>query len=104
MVFGAVGISLSIVTLAFASALSRWLFIALGVHSLEAEEELARVFGVVSMFALSISIQPLQSGLRAIVLDQCPAHQQVRAQGWAARISGIGTDHSWSSGRTLPYH
>lgn len=35
---------------------------------------------------MNAAIQPLQSGLRSLIVDVCPAHQQQMANAWAARV------------------
>ena len=42
------------------------------------------------LLGLNVSIQPLQSGVRALIVDNCPAHQQTHASAWASQITGIG--------------
>ncbi|KAK5253660.1 hypothetical protein LTR16_005079, partial [Cryomyces antarcticus] len=42
------------------------------------------------VYVLNISIQPLQAGIRAFIVDNCPAHQQTQASAWASRMQGIG--------------
>lgn len=38
------------------------------------------------VYTLNSAIQPVQSGIRTFIIDQCPAHQQVEARGWASRL------------------
>jgi solute carrier family 45 protein 1/2/4 len=41
----------------------------------------------VLLFAImNAGIQPLQSGLRSLIVDACPVHQQQTANAWAARV------------------
>jgi solute carrier family 45 protein 1/2/4 len=42
------------------------------------------------LLGLNLAIQPLQSGIRALIVDKCPAHQQVDASAWASRLTGLG--------------
>ena len=42
------------------------------------------------IWVLNISIQPLQVGLRALVVENCPAHQQAQASAWTSRMTGVG--------------
>jgi solute carrier family 45 protein 1/2/4 len=42
------------------------------------------------LLGLNLSIQPLQSGVRALIVDKCPPHQQSHASAWASRVTGIG--------------
>ncbi|KAH0551447.1 hypothetical protein GP486_007338 [Trichoglossum hirsutum] len=45
---------------------------------------------VMWVYVLNVAIQPVQSGIRAFIVDNCPSHQQVEASAWASRITGIG--------------
>ena len=88
---GAVGVTLSILTLAWAGSLGHVTATILPQAKLEhAATLLTAAYAILSICTLSLALQPLQVALRAIMLDQCPAQQQLRAQSWATRLSGIG--------------
>lgn len=60
------------------------------------------------IWALNVSIQPVQSGLRAILVDCCPPKQQVQACAYASCAAGIGSIVGYASGyvalpRYLPW-
>jgi len=40
-------------------------------------------------FCLYFSTQPVQVGIRALIIDVCPTHQQRDANAWVVRISGV---------------
>ncbi|KAL1622441.1 hypothetical protein SLS54_005006 [Diplodia seriata] len=40
--------------------------------------------------AISVAVQPLQSGVRALTVDRCPPQQQGEAAAWSARFNGLG--------------
>ncbi|KAI1337283.1 major facilitator superfamily domain-containing protein [Xylariaceae sp. FL0016] len=42
------------------------------------------------VYVLNISLNPIQACLRAFIIDNCPQHQQVDANAWAGRLTGIG--------------
>lgn len=42
------------------------------------------------LLGLNIFIQPLQAGIRSLIVDRCPADQQVLASAWASRLTGVG--------------
>ncbi|KAE9992805.1 hypothetical protein EG327_007729 [Venturia inaequalis] len=42
------------------------------------------------ILGLNFSIQPLQAGMRALIVDNCPAQQQAEASAWAGRITVLG--------------
>ena len=44
---------------------------------------------IILIFAVNFAIQPVQGGIRALIVDNCPSHQQQVANAWASRISGI---------------
>lgn len=45
---------------------------------------------ILCLFGLYVSIQPLQAGIRSLIVDSCPAHQQTIASAWASRLTGVG--------------
>ena len=42
------------------------------------------------LFGLYVFIQPLQAGVRSLIVDTCPAYQQSLASAWASRLTGAG--------------
>jgi len=42
------------------------------------------------IYALNICIQPLQAGSRALIIENCPVHQQTQASAWASGMTGVG--------------
>ncbi|RDL40853.1 MFS general substrate transporter [Venustampulla echinocandica] len=51
---------------------------------------LARVFVILWICILNLSLQPLQVGLRSLIIDACPSHQQSQASAWSGRFTGLG--------------
>lgn len=49
------------------------------------------VIASVLIWGLNISIQPVQMGVRALIVDACPLDQQIQAASYASCITGIGT-------------
>lgn len=45
---------------------------------------------IVWICVLNLSLQALQIGLRALIIDSCPSHQQSQASAWAGRFTGLG--------------
>ncbi len=56
------------------------------------------VFGV---YILNISIQPLQMGLRTLVIENCPKSQQQQASAWVSRLTGVGNIIGYLAGITV---
>ncbi|KAJ5966283.1 Sucrose transporter [Penicillium waksmanii] len=54
--------------------------------------------GLIHAFANLIAI--VQAGIRAFILDNCPAHQQEQANAWASRLTGVGNILGFVSGYT----
>jgi solute carrier family 45 protein 1/2/4 len=52
---------------------------------------MVQTFAILSVYGLNISMQPLQSGTRALIIDTCPASQQAQASAWCSRFSGVGS-------------
>ncbi|KAK5133164.1 hypothetical protein LTR08_008100 [Meristemomyces frigidus] len=48
------------------------------------------VFAVLMIYVLDFSINVIQAGIRAFIVDNAPAHQQDSANAWASRMSGVG--------------
>ena len=47
------------------------------------------VLATVCIYGLNLAIQPVQGGLRALIVDSCPTNQLDHANAWAARMTGI---------------
>ncbi|KAK5116774.1 hypothetical protein LTR62_007448 [Meristemomyces frigidus] len=48
------------------------------------------VFAVLMIYILDFSINVIQAGIRAFIVDNAPTHQQDSANAWASRMSGVG--------------
>ena len=64
-------------------------------HALQTLTVVLAVFGI---YTLNISIQPLQACLRALIIENCPTHQQTQASAWASGMIGIGNIIGYLSG------
>ncbi|CAA9965023.1 sucrose transporter [Pyrenophora teres f. maculata] len=93
---GASFVSVSLLGLACAEDISHWPtstssshkhMYAMGPPKASALTKILVAFWVC---ALNIAIQPLQSGVRALIVDSCPVHQQSMAAAWSARFNGLG--------------
>lgn len=49
------------------------------------------VFAVIMIYVLDFSINVIQAGIRAFIVDNAPTHQQDSANAWASRLTGIGS-------------
>ncbi len=50
---------------------------------------LCQAAAILGMTALNASIQPLQGGLRALLVDASPPHQLAAANAWASRLTSV---------------
>lgn len=48
------------------------------------------VFAILMIYVLDFSINVIQAGVRAFIVDNAPTHQQDAANAWASRMSGVG--------------
>ena len=55
---------------------------------------------ILLIYILNISIQPLQAGLRTLIVENCPTHQQNQASAWAGAMTGVGNIVGYLSGFT----
>lgn len=53
---------------------------------------------ILLVYTLNISIQPLQAGLRTLIVENCPRHQQTQASAWAGGMTGVGNIVGYLSG------
>ena len=52
---------------------------------------LAKSLAAILVYALYISMQPLQCSVQALVIDNCNAYHQARASAWISRFRGLGS-------------
>ncbi|KAJ5183088.1 hypothetical protein N7492_000704 [Penicillium capsulatum] len=48
------------------------------------------IVATIFMYALDFAVNTVQAGIRAFIVDNCPAHQQELANAWASRVTGVG--------------
>ncbi|EUC29974.1 hypothetical protein COCCADRAFT_39707 [Bipolaris zeicola 26-R-13] len=93
---GASFVALSLLGLAYAEDMSNWLTSTSSSHKHMSApgppkaSALTKLMVTFWIFALNMAIQPLQNGVHALAVDNCPAHQQVTAAAWTARFNGLG--------------
>lgn len=55
---------------------------------------------IIGVYILNISIQPIQMGLRALIIENWPNNQQEQASAWASRMTGMGNVLGYLAGTT----
>ncbi|KAJ5099387.1 hypothetical protein N7532_006388 [Penicillium argentinense] len=48
------------------------------------------IVATIVMYGLDFAVNTVQAGIRAFIVDNCPAHQQELANAWASRLTGVG--------------
>ena len=59
------------------------------------------ILAICCLAGLHISLQPLQSGIRALAIERCPAHQQIDLSAWISRFNGLGSVFTFFLGSLL---
>ncbi|KAI6244511.1 General alpha-glucoside permease [Erysiphe necator] len=91
IIFGSVATIISLLTLAWVKEISLKF---LGLFGVDSESQISKdsvILVAVSMvYVLDFSINTVQAGIRAFILDCAPSHQQETANAMASRVIGIG--------------
>jgi solute carrier family 45 protein 1/2/4 len=70
----------------------RRLFLAFESDDSRTEAVFLRGFVTVSViWGLNVAIQPVQMGIRTLIIDTCPPHQQIQAAAYTSYFTGIGS-------------
>ena len=93
---GSLLIVLATTLLAQAAQVASAVSCLLGLHA--AEHSIRMVLAILSVICITCGIQPVQVGLRALIVDRCHTSQQLQANAWAARITGIGNIFGFLAG------
>ncbi|KAL1853813.1 hypothetical protein Plec18170_005205 [Paecilomyces lecythidis] len=56
------------------------------------------VVATILMYCLDFSVNTVQAGIRAFIVDNAPHHQQESANAWASRLTGVGNILGYISG------
>jgi solute carrier family 45 protein 1/2/4 len=99
IVFGTIATSIFMVALPWASNMVEFLFSALGSDPSGSNAKgLTKCVAALIISILKISLQPVQCGIRALIVDCCPEEQQLQASAYASRVIGIGSIIGYCSG------
>ncbi|CAK3835869.1 General alpha-glucoside permease [Lecanosticta acicola] len=91
MVVGAVATIVSLMVLAWTREIVGGFLRIFGVASdSQGTKTLSTILAVLMIYILDFSINVIQAGIRAFIVDNSPTHQQDSANAWASRLSGIG--------------
>lgn len=74
----------------------------LGIFGANPDSNVVQITSIVSaifwVYVLDFSINTVQAGIRAFIVDNVPLHQQEDANAWAGRMTGIGNILGYISG------
>lgn len=91
MVFGAAATVVSLMWLAWSREIVSGIFHLFSqTPSENAMQAVTIAEATALMWVLDFSINTVQAGIRAFIVDNAPSHQQESANAWASRITGIG--------------
>ncbi len=65
--------------------------VAYGVKVEEHSHVVTQLLAIFFVCTINVAIQPFQSGIRALIVDNCPSKQQVQASAWSIRWNGLGS-------------
>ncbi|KAJ5647475.1 hypothetical protein N7490_003847 [Penicillium lividum] len=91
MVFGGAATIISLLLLAWVKDIVGGLLSVFGVDPASNGTKITiMIVATLMMFCLDFAINTVQAGIRAFIVDNCPAHQQELANAWASRWTGMG--------------
>jgi solute carrier family 45 protein 1/2/4 len=64
----------------------------------KSSQVVAQILATAWIWALNISVQPVQAGIRALIIDSVPVSQQVQAAAYASCVVAVGSILGYSSG------
>ena len=96
---GAVGLILSFLALAWTEDIVYATASTLGAtHDNHDLGTAVCVIATLLLWTVIFSVQPLQAGLRALIVDSCTTEQMSGANAWASRMVGMGSILGYSTG------
>lgn len=103
IVAGTIGAVISMLTLAWIEDLVHYLGPLLSIQQKNSETSSIIVSAVMLVYCLNIAIQPVQMGLRVLIVENCPKNQQTQASAWATYATSCGNILGYICGSiTLP--
>lgn len=91
MVGGAAATIVSLMILAWTREIVGGFLSLFGVdRASDGTKTCALILAVIMVYILDFSINVIQAGIRAFIVDNAPTHQQDAANAWASRVSGMG--------------
>lgn len=99
MIYGTIATIICINLLSWTSEIVRLVSFLVGVsaHN-EGTRFFIQILAIVLVWALNISIQPVQSSMRALIVDACPGAQAAQANSFASFVVIVGSAIGYASG------
>ena len=93
IVGGTTGVIVSMLALAFLTT-------PLSGHA-SSPQKIVILLAITLVYSMNVSIQPIQAGLRSIIIENCPARQQAQAAAWTSVLMGVGNIFGYLCGSTV---
>ena len=96
---GTLGVVISMLALAWVEQIADLLAAYLDLQDKNLDlKPLVIFFATANVYMLNISIQPVQMGMRALIIEQAPPEQQQRVSAWASYMTGAGNIFGYAFG------
>lgn len=105
IVTGTILTATSLLALGWGTTVLHWLICGYGVCDANEHrvQKLNQAGAVLCTIAMGIAVQPIQSGIRSLIVEQAPASEQDRLNAWAGRSAGLAAVLSLYAGsKPLP--
>jgi solute carrier family 45 protein 1/2/4 len=91
IVFGTIGTIISLLNLAWLKGIVKEMTrLSHGDSASEKSDIVIIVLAIFWIYCLNIAIQAIQMGLRTLVIENCPEHQQSEVSAWTSKFTGVG--------------
>ena len=99
MIYGTAATILCINLLSWTSEILRSFFYLFGTKTDGCAAHITiQIFAVLGIWALNVAIQPVQTSIRALIVDSCPAEQAVQANSYASTAVIVGSAVGYGCG------
>ena len=99
MIYGTAATILCINLLSWTSEILRSFFYLFGTKTDGCAAHITiQIFAVLGIWALNVAIQPVQTSIRALIVDSCPGKQAVQANSYASTAVIVGSAVGYGCG------
>ena len=99
IVFGTMATSIFMIALPRTGNIVQFAFYSFGGNPMgRTSTGVTQFVAAITIWGLKMSLQPVQCGIRALIVDCCPEDQQYQASAFASRLIGVGSILGYGSG------